>query len=463
MGCPPAAVVLLWLLTARTAAAPSALPGHSIVNPPDINLLAKMWQLTGTAMPSHGSLILTPGVADRVGTIFSRSALKTNDFEAQFAISAKPGISGFRGDGFAFWYSEENASDLLSAASTKHSHNQDELIAGTWYNHYVKLDLGEVGYKTHYKGLGVFFVKDEQGQSLLRVHYGDGEKTAGQQTALDIRNGEDHLVKIRVTPDTVTVTVESKGETRATVSSAMNLKSGGFIGFSCFGGTKESYNPKERSAFVEIKGLQVLNHAAGPGEDEMPSMDPGAPAPPQGEKEDVLGAHSSFKEHRDESEAIKDLTNMIFKLVIESKPQREQMKASITALSKRIATVEETFRNLKAEIDKKTGHNLGAEFEAIKKELADMHATAHRDTDRRGKKLADLHSDIEHVHKTASSGGDISGDLDSLSKSNEQVLDQLTNQHQRMFGVSIFAIAFIIIAGLSLYNKFRCWEKKHVL
>lgn len=49
-----------------------------------------------------------------------------------------------------------------------------------------------------------------------------------------------------------------------------------------------------------------------------------------------------------------------------------------------------------------------SDLEAIKKELADMHATAHRDTDRRGKKLADLHSDIEHVHKTASSGGDIS-------------------------------------------------------
>ena len=27
---------------------------------------------------------------------------------------------------------QENASDLLSTASTKHSHNQDELIAGTW-------------------------------------------------------------------------------------------------------------------------------------------------------------------------------------------------------------------------------------------------------------------------------------------------------------------------------------------
>ena len=107
---------------------------------------------------------------------------------------------------------------------------------------------------------------------------------------------------------------------------------------------------------------------------------------------------------------------------------------------------------MKAEIDKKTGHNLGEEFDAIKKELADIHAAAHRDTDARGKKLADLHSDIENVHKSAA-GGDISGHLDSLSRSNEKMLDQLASQHKRMFGVSIFAIAFIIVAGLSLYNK----------
>ena len=165
----------------------------------------------------------------------------------------------------------------------------------------------------------------------------------------------------------------------------------------------------------------------------------------------------------------------VFKLVIESKPQREQMKAAIQALSKRVAAVEaqlvlnrlikrkprhqnclqltpRSFQHVKKEIDKKTGHNLGEEFESIKKELADIHAAAHRDTDARGKKLADLHSDIENVHKSAA-GGDISGHLDSLSRSNEKMLDQLASQHKRMFGVSIFAIAFIIVAGLSLYNK----------
>ena len=37
-------------------------------------------------MPAHNSVILTPGVADRVGTIFSRMPLKTNDFEASFTL-----------------------------------------------------------------------------------------------------------------------------------------------------------------------------------------------------------------------------------------------------------------------------------------------------------------------------------------------------------------------------------------
>ena len=106
-------------------------------------------------MPSHRSLILTPGVADRVGSIFSRLPLKTNDFSAEFTFSAKPGVAGFEQDGFAFWYTEENASEITREASMKHAHNQDELIAGTWYTPYVKqMGLGTFGYKTQYKGIG---------------------------------------------------------------------------------------------------------------------------------------------------------------------------------------------------------------------------------------------------------------------------------------------------------------------
>merc|ERR1712039_321737 len=125
--------------------------------------------------------------------------------------------------------------------------------------------------------------------------------------------------------------------------------------------------------------------------------------------------------------------------------------------------METNFADLKVEIDKKTGHKLGQEFDAIKKELTSLSSVASRENQERHKRLESLHEDIADVHKSAHSPDNIDKHLDKLTKSNSKVLNQLTNEHQKMFGVSIAAIAFIIIAGLSLYNKFRCWEKKHVL
>ncbi|CAE8607735.1 unnamed protein product, partial [Polarella glacialis] len=135
----------------------------------------------------------------------------------------------------------------------------------------------------------------------------------------------------------------------------------------------------------------------------------------------------------------------------------------LESLGKRVAAVEKSFGELKDEIDKKTGHHLGAEFDAIKKELTEISNVATQENKVRHQKLENLHSDISHVHKSAGNSENIDKHLDSLSQSNTKVLDQLSSATQRMFGVSIAAIAFVIIAGLSLYNKFRCWEKKHVL
>ena len=40
--------------------------------------------------------------------------------------------------------------------------------------------------------------------------------------------------------------------------SLRKTKAGGFLGFSCYGGSKETYYPaRERSAFLELKGLKV--------------------------------------------------------------------------------------------------------------------------------------------------------------------------------------------------------------
>jgi len=462
-----AAVLILPLLAHGEE---KVLKGHSINAIPDINHLASMWELTGTIMPSHRSLILTPGVADRIGTVFSKTPLTSNDFSASFVFTAKPKEPGqFDNDGLAFWILEENPKDSLGDPSSKHVHNQDELIAGTWRTNYGKAGFDLLGYKNNFKGLGVFFLNDKGGQTVsakvndgsMSPAIGNGIPDPNHQIKLDYQAGDDINVDIRVRPDKVEIVV--KGQT-ISVDTQTKPNTGYYIGFSCYGGVKESYNPvKERSAVVELKGLTVKNFGSGEGEDLSIVQEVKPQKVPEEDKEDVLAAHSSFKDHRDESFAIKELSNMVFKLVVETKPQREQMKSAIFQLGKRVETLEQTFKLLKAEIDKKTGHKLSEEFEALKKDLMDIHSAAHKDNADRGKKLESLHADIQTAHKNAGSGADIGGHLDTLSQSNAKVIDQLTSEHQRNFGVSIFAIAFIIIAGLSLYNKFRCWEKKHVL
>ena len=55
---------------------------------------------------------------------------------------------------------------------------------------------------------------------------------------------------------------------------------------------------------------QVLNFAEGQGEDSIASV-PDVKAP-TGDKEDVLGAHSSFKDHRAESEAHREDSQFVW-------------------------------------------------------------------------------------------------------------------------------------------------------
>jgi len=457
--------LLLYLsVPAPPATAQKVLFGHSIANPPDVNHLAKMWHLTGTVMPSHRALILSPGVADRIGTIFSRNPLTTNDFEVSFTISAKAGSSGtFVNDGFAFWYVADNATQLVEEPSEKHMHNQDEIMAGSWHTNYANKGLNLLGFASAYKGLGLFFLNGEGGKTIS-TKMNDGSLTPlvgnglpdKNQLKVDYQSGKDILVKVRMHPEKIEVHVDEDS-----LEVQTKTQPGGYIGFSCFGGSKEQYNPKDRSAVIELKGLKVTNYA--PGEGEPSVEEPEKPKTiPEGEKEDVLGSHSSFKAHRDESEAIKELSNMVFKLVVETRPTRERMKASIDSLSKRVESVETTFQMLQAEIEKKSGHKLNEEFAAIKKDLVQLHSEAHKSHTERGQKLEILHSSIAEV-KTANNAGEISGHLDSLSDSNAKVIDQLAGEHQRMFGFYIGAIAFIVVSGLSLYHKFSCWEKKHVL
>lgn len=460
-------VLLAWSIFLQRAmsAAAQRLPGHSIVSPPDLYALNADWFLAGTVIPTHQAMILSPGVPDRVGFMWSTYPLLTNNFEVTLRLKGRrPAKRNVKDEGFAFWYSYENGTLAHHNLVVDHAQSQDEIIADKWKQHFTDAGFDLFGYRSQWNGLGVFFIDDEAGASVCAVP-NDGKHIFKLRNGIptydalkhDYLNGE-LTVKIRIQPDSASVDVAGQ-----TINVKGPFQPGGYIGFTSFGGEKVDEKAEEKSDFMELLSLDTVNMDVSQQGEEAHSTPP-PPAPvPQDEKVDVLAGSSSFKDHRAESDAIKELTNMVFKLVVETQPMRQQMARSIQTLSRRIDAMEASFGELKEELDKKTGHKLGAEFDAIKKELTSLSDVASRETEERHSRLESLHADIADVHRSAQSPDNIDKHLDKLSESNKMVLDQLTKEHQNMFGVSIAAIAFVIIAGLSLYNKFRCWEKKHVL
>lgn len=448
------------------------LAGHSITSPPDIYALATEWSMAGSVIPTQKTMVMSPGVPDRLGLLWHKFPLITNDFEVALTLQFKPPKQDTAKDAYmAFWYVNENATSAQEKVTADYVHNQDEMVRNTWGSALFGQGFNLVGYRGLYDGLGVFFADTgkigEAGKEPCIVGLANDGKTDVQSSDLgqkpgamrfNYKSGKEVVVKIRVQP--TKATIELEGGVKQEVVQA--FKAGGYIGLSAYGGMKGTHDTKEKSSMVEIMSMTVTNmDTASKGEDYTRA----APTEKQKDEDkvDVLHEKSSFKDHRAESDAIKELTNMVFKLVVETQPMRAQLTTAIETITKRVTTLEKTFQTIQAELNKKTGHDLSAEFEDIKKELSTLSSVASTESQEKHKKLDALHQDISTVHKAASSPDNIDKHLDKLSQSTQRTLDSLSNEHQKMWGVSIAAIAFIIIAGLALYNKFSCWEKKHVL
>jgi hypothetical protein len=463
-----AAVVtgLLFQCLLGVTVAQTQLAGHSFTAPPDIYKLAADWSLGGTVIPSTQSLVLQPGTPNRVGMLWSLYPLLTNDFEVSLRFTIKGAEKRTTKDeGFAFWYVYENVTAAQSNVTKDYIENQDAIIANTWEYAMQASSFNLLGYRNQFKGLGVVFSSDSEGNAVVSALGNDGKKDLKMGAGIPSADSKkfdrtkEVTVKIRVQKAMTKVEIVGAG----TIELPGDFQAGGYIGMTAHGGKKGVLETTEKADFVELYDMQVTNYDSAQEGEKLPEKAAVAAPVKAEEKTDILGDSSSFRDHRAESDAIKVLTNMVFKLVVETQPMRAQLTNAIEALSKRITAMETTFENLKNEIDKKTGHHLGTEFEAIKKELASLSTVASKEAEERHNRLGNLHADIKDVHATAKSPDNIDTHLSKLTESNQRTLVQLTNNHQRMFGVSIAAIAFVIIAGLSLYNKFRCWEKKHVL
>lgn len=450
------------------------LKQHSIGNPPNIHDLTSEWLLAGTVIPTGKSIFLQPGTPHRGGVIWNQFPLLTNDFEVKLGVRAvKPPASRpphsdpLNHEGFALWYTYENVSDTtVYDLTAMHAHGQQELIDGSWSNAFTAAGNDLFGYRSKFDGFGVIFSSHDTTPSVIALsNDGKESKTTLSAASTDIisfdwRTGEEITATLRCKPDGAVVEIPGQGK----VELKVGCRSGGFLGITVWGGLKRTQDNHETSTVIELNRIEVNNFdAKAVGEELHEVKEVVDPKTMEAGREDVLHESSAFKEHRQESDEIKNLINMVFKLVVETQPVREQMSKALDTLGKRITTMETSFTELKSELDKKTGHHLEEEFSALKKELTSLSSVATKETHERHKRLEELHTDIQGAGKSAGSTADLGKHLTKMADSHTKVIENLESTGTRMFGVSIAAISFIVVAGLSLYQKFRSWEKKHVL
>lgn len=308
--------------------------------------------------------------------------------------------------------------------------------------------------------------------------YTNGDIPSTLATRLDfLRNSPTPIqVKLRVQPTAVKVEVHNPTSGQWTtvldLNQGLNMKPNGVLGFTSF--VEKHYDPYKEYDTLKIHDLTVTNYDRNVQiMEESPTVAPVsavADANKVGDKEDFLYEHSKEKDHKEESEAIHQLTNLVFKLVAETGPVRQQMEQTIGTLQTRIESIEKTMIDLKREINARTGHDLDKEFESIKSELMNLSKTASDETEKRKDKMARLNADLEQLHSTASGGGAatknkevVERHIHQLTTANREVIDNLNSGQRWSVMVSLFAVFLIFCGGAALYARFKKWEKKHIL
>lgn len=466
------------LLTTATllscASCQQIVPDFSLQPPLSWDHISNNFETGGIAAPAGdvNSMLLSVGVPGRVGLLSSKKEFQSDNFQADFSFS----VSGPDGrqphkEGFAFWYVKDFEGFQPAAvqnALKDPSYMKTNSVAAALDG--LGRDL--IGYKSKFSGLGVFFTSYQNGagggpaQPLFKegavAATNDGSRTLF--TDMDFNSG---LVKparfrnqanrcscrIRVQPGNVKVEVFDGVSWSLILDENKTLPKGGYFAFTGFikdnsyGGIYDT---------VRIWDLRVTNfdssYVVSQSAAQTKSANLNAKPSNHG---DFLYEHGHHKEKVEESHAIHRLTNMVMKLISETEPMRAETERTLKTLITRVTSLEKIFVELKQEINSKTGHDLDAEFNAIKNEILNLSQTATAESETRKAKLNEL--------KEAVTFGSGSGGLASLAEKNHAILESISAGWKWTFWLSLMAVAMIVAAGFALYHRFRVWDKKHIL
>lgn len=462
---------------------------HSFNNEIDHPTFLSRWWNAGASIPLENHIVLTPSVSDRFGAQWHKYPLLTNDFEVSFTVVVKPpkdGVLPVNDQGFAFWYVYENVTQAMGEDLTrKSSEVTNHLVANGW---------GLFGYRNQFKGLGVIFSNNKKGASegvtefkpSVSMILNDGTRKVVLPGDVptqfgsywNFRNGNLHI-KLRVQPSGVLLEGRQDsskdwiklGEIRSD-KLPKKIEAGGFIGFTGMIAADKVGAPKSgfgQHDTVLIDNLVVKNmDLSQKGEETLAA----AASAPKGvadiKHSEFLHDHSDVGVERAEGNAIKKFSQMLFKFISETEPQKKAMMSAISTLSAKLVVMERSVKKLKEEIVALSGHDMDADYEAMKRELSALSSKAVSDAAVKSKQFQSLKSEIETsldnkaAAKRASTAQVVKAFHEVDLKARE-LKSQVASRGSYLVYIALVCLVLVIAAGLALQAKLKRWEKKHLL
>eukprot|EP00922_Rhytidocystis_sp_ex-Travisia-forbesii_P044702 GHVS01066627.1.p1 GENE.GHVS01066627.1~~GHVS01066627.1.p1 ORF type:complete len:592 (+),score=105.61 GHVS01066627.1:259-2034(+) len=446
------------------------MPGHSWESPLNYNNGLQDWELAYASVPGNLHVVITPAVVNRRGFMFSKYPMKTANFELQFQFAVAGVDATSNTEGFAFWYVYEDAAKALPATPA------DEQLWNLF------------GYRNNFRGLGVFFsCKDRSGKinPSISAMIGDGTRTITSSTDIPTSTGVYFMLR-NTSPISFKLTAGPKGvmgEMRSSPTTnwvtcfhlqGTPLAEGGFVGFTGFTGpdTMLPVEGVERPQGLTPSGdlITILNFSmynmdlSQPGEDNNWSV-----------KEtmghdvnvgDILRDHSHHKDQHEQTEALKQLTRMLYKHMSEQAPREQSMTRTLNSLMGLIQKVSADVREMKKEMQMVTGLNHTDVMHSMKSELSGLKNLFHRHSQHHANSLQSLTSKFDTIGSQSRNSPESTSHVKEIRElsARAQSLEKTINiQSNTTSWLALGILGVLVGFGLFVWKRFRDMEKKHYL
>lgn len=430
--------------------------------------LLEDWMVTGASLATNERFLMHPGVPERMGFMWNKLPLLTNDFEVIFHFriaGPKEPEKAPLDQALCFWYTKENVSDAIS---------ESKLIkASSWSEGMREQGLNFCGSLAKVQGFAAVLSTADAAKrpkaSVSFVDSGAGPREFAFGTdapnaaakAIDFRNTLNAaMMKVRVTPTSI------EGHVKQTPSLSWQecfkidrtdrpVEAGGYMGFSAWSGKPPDGGASDH---VSITKVEVNNFDENSIGEEMKDV---SLKIQEAYRAMLTDENRHFLDQKSQTEHLQRLITMLNEHVETVKPIEQKMFADIEGLEQRISKLDEDVKTVIKAMNVVITPGADSGIGAMKEDIIGLRRLLVKDSASHRQKIDMVQKNIAEVKQRAS--GSSEDALFSISKQSEKLEKTVRSRSSQMYWLLLALVVSVLSIGALMWNRMRYYEKKHFI